>query len=103
MILTVNPAATDNNSTKTKTDDLEVAIYPNPVSGVLNVEIIRAGKSDGLVELSLLNAWGQVYSSSVVESGVHRVDVSELVGGSYWVRVVSAKTVGIEKIVVQGE
>lgn len=67
----------------------EVAIYPNPSTGLLNIS------ADGLQEVSVMDLGGRTLMT--VNSNV--VNISDLNAGVYFVRVVSANGVSTQKVV----
>ena len=66
-----------------------VAIYPNPVVSVLNIE------AEGLQEVNVLDLNGRV----VMTSTTNTVDMSNLSNGCYFVRVITNAGVTTQKIV----
>lgn len=61
---------------------LNLATYPNPTSGVITLR-----SSNELTNATVFNALGQEVKSFELNSSVSTLDISELAGGMYFVRV----------------
>ncbi|GHT13619.1 hypothetical protein FACS189426_18780 [Bacteroidia bacterium] len=72
-----------------------IAVYPNPVSDVLNIEV--AEKSD----IVIYNLTGTIVKQRKAQSGRVSIPVSDLVKGSYIVKVSSNKTSQAHKIIIR--
>lgn len=70
--------------------DIRLALYPNPTTGILNVE------ADGVQDVSVVDVNGTVVAKAV---GTNSVDLSGLADGVYFVCVVTAKGVATQKVV----
>lgn len=67
--------------------DQGIAIYPNPASTTLNIEIEKASK------IAIVDILGQVKSYHNIETGVNTIDVDHLVPGVYFIQIENGKTV----------
>jgi len=80
-------------------EDIQVKIYPNPVSENLNVELI--GLKTGTIDFYTLT--GKKMRSYNISSQITTVDVGDLYKGVYLVKVYdqSNKIQSIEKVIIQ--
>lgn len=67
-------------------------IYPNPTSGVLNVNNVKGGT------IEVLNIMGQVIEKIDVANELNTINISNYSNGNYFVRVIVDGEVAIEKI-----
>lgn len=78
-------------------DDVEVVpaalVYPNPTTGVVNISF------EGMREVSLFNALGQLVKSYKVASDNTQIDVRNYPNGVYFVRVGSADAVSTVRVI----
>jgi hypothetical protein len=70
-------------------------VYPNPTSGIFNIET----GSNGKVDVMSLN--GKIVYSTTIDSGVNSLNVKGLSQGVYTIRFVSGNTPEIKKLVVR--
>ncbi len=75
--------------------DINVSIYPNPTSGVITIE------GDNIIEIELMNINGQIISKIAVKEKQLDIDLSEQAKGSYLIKIITNKGVGVEKIVLE--
>lgn len=69
----------------------DACIYPNPTNGIINID------SEGLENVSVMNALGQIiYSSSETQ-----IDLSKYGKGLYFVQIQTNKGIETEKIIVK--
>ena len=88
-----DPAAGINDN-----DDLLVAVYPNPVSDVLNIK----NSSNDVISYEIFNILGEVvYSSTVSVDNTAKVDVSDYETGVYFVSYFSGDIRKTEKLVIK--
>jgi photosystem II stability/assembly factor-like uncharacterized protein len=75
-------------------------IYPNPAKGYVNIDVV--GKTDGNISITLFNIVGSMIKNMEViqPSKTIKVDVSNLVSGTYFVKISSKKGNCIKKIIV---
>ncbi|HTF02679.1 MAG TPA: T9SS type A sorting domain-containing protein, partial [Bacteroidia bacterium] len=73
-----------------------IRVYPNPTSGILNVE---TSATESTIEV--YNAVGELVESQQVNNGSAKVDLSTRENGIYFVRISTADSTRIEKIIVQ--
>jgi hypothetical protein len=71
----------------------KVSVYPNPTSGVLNVQI------DGSFNATVYNYQGQVVMRNTVNNG--QIDMSGLASGVYFVEIRTNDNVSVEKVIVK--
>ena len=69
--------------------DINVAIYPNPVSSVLNIE------GEGIQQVEVMDLNGRTILTSAATS----LNLESLASGIYMVRVIAAEGIRVEKIV----
>jgi len=80
---------------KTITNTDAIAIFPNPTSGILNINAIEATSS-----VEVFNVIGdKVYSSSLVK-GNNVIDLSSLSNGAYFVKLNSNNQIITKKVVL---
>lgn len=80
---------------KTITNNDAIAIFPNPTSGILNINAIEATSS-----VEVFNVIGdKVYTSSLVK-GNNVVDLSGLANGAYFVKLNSNGAITTKKVVL---
>jgi len=83
-------------------EDGQVAVFPNPANEVLNV-LIPAGETGANVDV--LDAMGRVVNSFTTSAlDIDQrivVDIRELIGGIYFVRVAREGTSQVERVVIQ--
>ena len=84
----------DGTTAVTDVEDVVVSVYPNPVMDILTVDLSVSGK------VSLLNAIGQQIILSS-QSKSHKIDVSHLSSGSYFIEIKSSSGDKISKRVVK--
>lgn len=74
-------------------ETMKVTVYPNPTSGVLNVE---AGEN---FQATVYNYQGQVVMRNNISNG--QIDMSELSSGVYFVEIRTNNNVSVEKVIVK--
>lgn len=87
--VTVNVGTVDVIEIETKS----VKIYPNPTTGVVNVDI------DGNYDVNVYNYQGQVVMKLNDNSG--QIDMSGLTSGVYFMEIRTDNTVMVEKIIIK--
>jgi hypothetical protein len=65
-------------------NSMEVSVYPNPATDVLNIQLTENASS-----VSILGMDGKVVSTQVVNANTATVNVSNLVSGVYFYEVVA--------------
>ena len=63
--------------------EYKLALFPNPTSGELNLEIEKAG----IFEIKIANALGQVFYQSFIHSNYAKFDLSQYPTGLYFLTV----------------
>jgi PKD repeat protein len=72
----------------------EIRAYPNPVSGILNVQLPSEHN------LEILDMYGRVVISKALEGGTSQIDLSEQAPGMYYLKLKRDEQVRIEKIMI---
>ena len=76
-------------------------VYPNPASGVINLELVEPQK--GQLQLLVINPLGKaVLQDNISGSGTSTIDVSSLAGGMYMIRVASEnrEVIHMERVMI---
>ncbi len=69
-------------------------IYPNPSVGVFTMNLVSASK------IEITNALGQIVFEKQLNSGKQEINLSNVVEGVYFVKVISGKQQGVKRIVI---
>ena len=84
-------------------DDSRISIYPNPTSDKLNIEFNNDTGKD--LQISIVSMDGKVeYNNKIEKPGIETrksLDLSELSGGIYMLRLKSGKTVKTERLIIE--
>lgn len=83
--------------TDVNTNEERFKLYPNPVSGVLNISI---GKTP-IQNLQIFSMFGQLIHSVDNQGTKQQVDVSNLSAGTYFVRITADETIVTRSFVVK--
>jgi hypothetical protein len=79
-----------------------ISVYPNPAEGVINM-IITNGENQ--IDLQIIDIRGQIVYKELLDNipheFTHKVDVSALSRGVYFVEMVNSKRFMIKKIILQ--
>ena len=80
-----------------KPENLNVSIYPNPVTDILNVRLTNGEAK----QIRIINTLGKVlYSTEVISlNGVTQIPVSNLSKGTYFVEIITAENKVVEKFI----
>ena len=78
-----------NTASISEVENARVALYPNPVSSILNIE------AQGIQEVSVLDINGRTVMSM---QNTNTIDMSNLANGVYFVRVITTDGVSTQKI-----
>ncbi len=99
--LTINVVLEDETIGITEIDS-NVKIYPNPSTGLFNIEF---NGIKGIVNMTILNYQGQVVLSQTFNSdgaGVsQKLNLGEFAKGIYYVRIQSGDIIKVEKLILQ--
>ncbi|MBS4012686.1 MAG: T9SS type A sorting domain-containing protein, partial [Bacteroidetes bacterium] len=99
--LTINVVLEDETIGISEIDN-NVKIYPNPSTGLFNIEF---NGIKGVVNMTILNYQGQVVSSQTFNSdgaGVsQKLNLGEFAKGIYYVRIQSGDIIKVEKLILQ--
>jgi len=76
-----------------------VAMYPNPTNGILNVNL-NGYKSENVL-LNICDTWGKVVMSKQISRKSNQFDLSGLPKGAYIVELKSGKNITSSKIIVK--
>ncbi|GGX06291.1 T9SS type A sorting domain-containing protein [Aquimarina muelleri] len=83
--------------TDVNTNEERFKLYPNPVSGVLNISI---GKTP-IQNLQIFSMFGQLIHSVDNQGTKQQIDVSDLSAGTYFVRITADETIVTRSFVVK--
>ncbi len=72
-----------------------IRVYPNPVSGVLNI------KSTAAFEFEIIDVYGRIIINELLTIGISQVDLSNQLPGIYYLRMRQDKQINIEKIIIR--
>ncbi|MFK8104898.1 MAG: T9SS type A sorting domain-containing protein [Saprospiraceae bacterium] len=75
----------------------QVAIYPNPVSEVLNIDL---GELAG-ERLSVYNALGQLVLTKNISSDQETLPVNDLEKGVYWLNIHTTEGIAVKRVIVE--
>jgi hypothetical protein len=70
------------------------AVYPNPSSGVFTMNLVSVSK------VEITNTLGQFVYEKQLNSGKQEIDLTNVVEGVYFVKVISGKQQGVKRIVI---
>lgn len=76
-----------------------VAVYPNPTSEFLSIDIPTS--VDGTVDVRLMDVAGNLVQSTTAQPGIHNMIVSELAKGIYMLKLSTKNGMYIRRIAVQ--
>lgn len=82
--------------------DGKISIYPNPSSGILNLDMMGVNPSEYSIKLT--NILGEVlYSSSIKTSGIYNdvIDISKLQSSTYILQIENGDHVFTDKIIIR--
>ena len=74
-----------------------ISVYPNPASGVINLQI----EAEKPGKITVYNALGQRILTQPVKAGNNPLDLSKATKGVYTIRLITGEKVRIEKVVLQ--
>ncbi|UOQ73908.1 T9SS type A sorting domain-containing protein [Hymenobacter cellulosilyticus] len=81
--------------------DYAINVFPNPSAGFFNVEI-KGANAKGAMQVEVLNSLGQiVHSASVRDNQLNKLDLSNLAGGMYVLKVKSGNDFSVRNISIQ--
>ncbi|MCG8700801.1 MAG: carbohydrate-binding protein [Bacteroidales bacterium] len=75
----------------------DVSIYPNPSTGVLNINI----NSEESAALKIINISGATVYNSFIDSKVNAIDVSDLEPGIYMVEINTTTNTTLQKVIIK--
>ncbi|MBI5916011.1 MAG: T9SS-dependent M36 family metallopeptidase [Bacteroidetes bacterium] len=90
------------NATKETLADVAVTVFPNPAQNLLNIALVAEKQTD--VSISLLSVDGKTmmeHTVSVLGNDQYSLDVTQLPGGFYFVKVSSGDGVLVKKVVIE--
>jgi hypothetical protein len=77
---------------------LNYSIYPNPTSGIINIDL--ENKNNRLIKIELLNAIGQVIMTETSESNRFTFNLQNYPAGIYFVKLIEQnRVIALEKII----
>lgn len=78
-------------------DAFEVNIYPNPSSGLINIDL-----TDGVDFIQIISTNGQVvYSESEIKAGLTNIDLTHLNDGVYIIQIIRDNNIVNRRIIVE--
>ncbi len=80
------------NSTDLEEYDINARIYPNPTSGIVNIEV------EGLQRLTVMNVMGQTVYDREVEGDKAQIDMAQFGAGAYLIRIYTANGVATKRV-----
>lgn len=79
-------------------NDLNYSLYPNPTSGIINIDIET--KNNELFKIELLNAIGQVIMTETSESNKYTFNLQNYPVGIYFIKLIDHnRVIALEKII----
>jgi hypothetical protein len=72
----------------------DFAVYPNPSTGLFTMNLINASK------VEITNTLGQLVFEKQLNVGKQEIDLTNVVEGIYFVKVISGKQQGVKRIVI---
>jgi hypothetical protein len=78
--------------------------YPNPVSGVLNIEFIASNNTNSIIEIfDMQGRTVQTVNNGIVDAGLQTVaiDVAHLSKGVYFYKVINGSEISMNKFIVE--
>ena len=76
---------------------LVASIYPNPTNGILHIEVGSAGTT----ELTVFDLSGKLLRAEQLNGSTHRADLSELVAGTYVLKLQAEKGTSVAKVIIE--
>lgn len=80
---------------KNATHDIHFAMYPNPATDIVNINIDEPNATIKVVDIT-----GKVYIEQDKNSDNHSMQIDQLPAGLYFVNVQTAKGTGVQKLIV---
>lgn len=79
----------------------QVKIQPNPASNQIDVHLLNY-TSKRICQLEISDSKGSIRKRELLNCNVekHKIDISELTPGVYWITVVSEKITSVTKLIV---
>jgi hypothetical protein len=84
---------------KKQSADFGVLLFPNPATGMLNINI--QGNNESNSEINFYNLQGSKVLELVSDHSLFVLDISHLAKGIYYVRVCNEENIIIKKLVIQ--
>lgn len=85
--------AIDDTASETTLDTFSIQAFPNPTSGIMNLETDRDAK------VSVFTISGKMITSSEVVSGSNAIDLSQYASGVYFIKVTAENASTVLKVV----
>ena len=79
--------------------DAIIVITPNPAHDYIHVNLLRNSNTVITVQLSDVN--GKVLSSQYTIAGLLKLDIHQLVRGTYFIKVIDGENVNTQKVVIE--
>jgi len=78
---------------------VRVTVYPNPVSEMINIDFAEALDTDVIYQL--INGQGKIVKTNSIKASIieTQVDLRELAGGIYYLKLIKGKRSNVYKVV----
>jgi hypothetical protein len=102
--LIINQSAMESCSLKTEhttstTFDKYFSIYPNPTSGIVNVNYF--GNQSAEMTIQVIDITGKVVATYLTSAYSYTIDLSQLAAGSYTMQITGDGGVATKKLILQ--
>jgi hypothetical protein len=69
--------------------DIDITVYPNPTSGLLNIDVDNLGNEK--IEIEVSNVYGQLIFNGVFNTNQYKLNLSNYNAGLYYIAIVKNK------------
>lgn len=78
---------------------VDIKVYPNPAIDVVNIRF--ESPVDDEVQVSLLDSYGRLVKSDVMEAGMteKQLNLQDVPGGIYYLRIIKGRLINVYKVV----
>jgi hypothetical protein len=81
--------------------DYAISVFPNPSTGIVSLDI-KGAKAKGQMQVEVMNSLGQiVHTASVRDNQLNKLDLSNLAGGMYILKVKSGNDFSVRNLSIQ--
>ena len=78
----------------TVTENIDTRIYPNPTTGIVNIE------ANGMNHLTVVNALGQIVFDTNISGDQYQMNLGQFKAGVYMVRITTEEGVSVKRVTV---